>query len=302
MTATKNSTTKTKKLAPSLSRGNSSAPTESSVQRAKNGTARAKNDAVRTKSKTRPPANKAQSSPTKVPRAPISKPRESAVTSTPSTKRPGRGKSVKTLFKLEQRAVERTTPKILEAYESNDAEALKQINTTVPVVLPPPKGHVYKTMELMVEICFAIANGASSYKLCDQPRMPTMPTLYGWLAVDPVFRKMWDEAMQLRAEKLVEEILEIADDNSDDVDYTDEHGGPHINGENIARSKLKVDTRKWLASKLLPKKYGDKTILSGDDENPLQLQVTAMVASSDDLLKKIRGGVVEGSASEVVGK
>jgi len=242
-------------------------------------------------SKVQPPKNRGQS-------APILKPRELTTTSAPSTKNPGRGKSKSTLFKLEQRAVERTTPKILEAYESNDAEALKQINTTVPVILPPPKGHVYKTMELMVEICFAIANGASSYKLCDQPRMPTMPTLYGWLAVDPVFRKMWDEAMQLRAEKLVEEILEIADDSSDDVDYTDEHGVQHINGENIARSKLKVDTRKWLASKLLPKKYGDKTILSGDDENPLQLQVTAMVASSDDLLTKIRGQTVEG---QVVG-
>jgi hypothetical protein len=218
----------------------------------------------------------------------------------PKKKQGERGRSKSTLFKLEQRAVERPQIKILEAYESNDDEALKRLNSSVPVVLDPPRTSVFKTVELTTEICFAIANGANPSRMCaDNMRMPSYTTLYAWLTIDPAFKAMWDTAIVLRAERLVDEILEIADDNSNDIDYTDEHGVPHVNGENIQRAKLRVDTRKWLASKLLPKKYGDKTILSGDDENPLQLQVTAMVASSDDLLKKIRGQTVEG---EVVGK
>jgi hypothetical protein len=218
----------------------------------------------------------------------------------PKKKQGQHGKAKKTLFKLEQRAVERTNPSLLEAYESEDEEALKRINSSVPVVLDPPRKTVFKTVELTTEICFAIANGANPSRMCaDNMRMPSYTTLYAWLAIDPAFKAMWDTAMVLRSERLVDEILEIADDGSNDYDYVDSTGVAHVNGENIARAKLRVDTRKWLASKLLPKKYGDKTILSGDEENPLQIQVGAMVASSDDLLKKIRGITVEGTVSEV---
>lgn len=39
----------------------------------------------------------------------------------------------------------------------------------------------------------------------------------------------------------------------------------------IQRSKLRVDTRKWLASKMAPKKYGDKVAIGGaDDLGPVQ--------------------------------
>ena len=212
------------------------------------------------------------------------------------------GRYKRTLLKLEQRAVERPEIKILEAYESDDEEALKRLNSSIPVVLDPPRTTVFKTVELTTEICFAIANGANPSRMCaDNMRMPSYTTLYAWLAIDPAFKAMWDTAMVLRAERLVDEILEISDDSSNDYDYTDSQGVPHINGENVQRAKLRVDTRKWLASKLLPKKYGDKTILSGDEDNPLQLQVSAMVASSDELLKKIRGEVVEGAATKVQG-
>ena len=57
-------------------------------------------------------------------------------------------------------------------------------------------------------------------------------------------------------------IRDIADDGSNDyMEKLDKDGeviGYSINGENIQRSRLRVDSRKWLASKLLPKKYGDK--------------------------------------------
>lgn len=61
----------------------------------------------------------------------------------------------------------------------------------------------------------------------------------------------------LQAERWAEEVLEIADDSSRDV-AENEHGDNVTNHENIQRSRLRVDSRKWLLSKVLPKVYGDK--------------------------------------------
>jgi hypothetical protein len=56
---------------------------------------------------------------------------------------------------------------------------------------------------------------------------------------------------------LAEEIITIADDSSGDV-IVDDDGNEQTNHERVARSRLRVDARKWYASKLAPKRYGDK--------------------------------------------
>jgi hypothetical protein len=40
----------------------------------------------------------------------------------------------------------------------------------------------------------------------------------------------------------------------------------------VQKQSLRVDTRKWLLSKMAPKKYGDKLELTGDDKSPLTIQ------------------------------
>jgi len=59
---------------------------------------------------------------------------------------------------------------------------------------------------------------------------------------------------------LADEIIEISDDSDGDVIDT-EHG-PKVDAERVARSKLRVDSRKWMLSKMLPKIYGDKLDLT----------------------------------------
>ena len=65
------------------------------------------------------------------------------------------------------------------------------------------------------------------------------------------FAVHYARAMELRCEKMAEEILEISDDN-----YT----GPDGRGDNalVQQARLRVDSRRWLLSKLMPKKYGDR--------------------------------------------
>jgi len=94
-------------------------------------------------------------------------------------------------------------------------------------------------------------------------------TFYQWIENDELRQKQYARACEERADKIFEDILEIADDSSQDELITE--NGVMQNSEFIARSRLRVDSRKWMVGKLNPKKYGDRTILSGDSENPITI-------------------------------
>lgn len=74
--------------------------------------------------------------------------------------------------------------------------------------------------------------------------------------------EQYARAKEIQAEGFAEELMDIADDGTNDwMEKLDKDGKPigwMLNGEHVQRSKLRVDTRKWVASKLLAKKYGDK--------------------------------------------
>lgn len=93
-----------------------------------------------------------------------------------------------------------------------------------------------------------------------------------WLEAHEDFREKYARARADQADFLAEEILQIADDGLNDT-YTDEEGNVRTNQDVIARSRLRVDSRKWYASKLLPKKYGDRVQqeVSGPDGGPVQV-------------------------------
>lgn len=87
------------------------------------------------------------------------------------------------------------------------------------------------------------------------PELPDKVTINRWRYRVPEFRNQYAMAKIVQADILAEECLEIADDNSQDT-KVDSEGRETFNSEFAARARLRVDTRKWLASKLLPKQYG----------------------------------------------
>lgn len=109
------------------------------------------------------------------------------------------------------------------------------------------------------EICCRVMEGESVRSICRDEHMPSRSTVLNWLAADPIFRTAYSFAKQMLAETLAEEILEIADDASQDWKDGDE--GRSYDHEHVQRSKLRVDSRKWLAAKLAPKRYGDASLL-----------------------------------------
>lgn len=86
---------------------------------------------------------------------------------------------------------------------------------------------------------------------------------------NPEKEKQYARALELRSEIMADEILEIVDDSSNDTLHT--ATGEKENKEWINRSKARVDARKWLMAKRMPKKYGDKQIIDHNinSEQPL---------------------------------
>jgi hypothetical protein len=98
--------------------------------------------------------------------------------------------------------------------------------------------------------------------------MPDAGTIYNWLASPNLvpFFKQYARAKDTQAELMFDELLEIADDGSNDL-MTIEKGDKSYEVENkevVNRSRLRVDTRKWYLSKVLPKKFGDKLDVTSD--------------------------------------
>ena len=116
--------------------------------------------------------------------------------------------------------------------------------------------HTY-SREIADQICALVAEGHSLRKIVETPGMPCRQTVVYWLYDYPEFREKYEIARILQAEFWSHEILEIADDSTGDF-IINEHGDRVVDHENINRARLRVDTRKWLLSKLLPKKYGDR--------------------------------------------
>jgi len=129
-------------------------------------------------------------------------------------------------------------------------------------------------------ICARIADGESLRSICRCSDMPSMSMVMRWLGVHQYFREQYARAREAQAESMFEEMLEIADDGSNDwVERTGkdgETGDKVVDHEHVSRSKLRVDTRKWMLARMAPKKYGDATNikLSGDAENPLSVLLT----------------------------
>lgn len=134
------------------------------------------------------------------------------------------------------------------------------------------------TEELTDIICERLAAGESMRSVSRDKGMPAMSTLFKWLREHPKFSEQYAKAKEESADALVEDMLDIADNVSNPV-LVD--GVPlEVNGEmvtavdsaSVAHARLRVDTRKWAASKLKPKKYGDKITQeqTGADGGPIE--------------------------------
>jgi len=123
-------------------------------------------------------------------------------------------------------------------------------------------------------------NGLSALKAC-QAAGVNQSTFNDWLNDDAKLAAEYARAREELIERMAQEVLDLSDS---DV-------GMLPDGKKdwaaVQKHKLQVDTRKWLLSKLAPKKYGDRLELAGDKENPLQVQTIDATKLSTDTLAQI---------------
>ncbi len=146
------------------------------------------------------------------------------------------------------------------------------------ITAPPQKPAVGKpkigrpssyTDEVATEICMRIMGNRSLKSVCLDDDMPEERTVFRWLLADEheSFRQQYARAMEVRADAAVDETTDIADDGRND--WMERRGkddaGWLANGENVQRSKLRVDQRFRMAAVMHPKKYGqsNRVELSG---------------------------------------
>lgn len=181
----------------------------------------------------------------------------------------------------------------------------KQVATTEPVEIPTqmrpslprkppcesklPWAHVY-TEEVADRICEEVALGRSLARIAlEEPWAPTLYTLTYWMKQRPELRAAYELALQIRAETIAAEVIELAD-ASIDHDHT----------------KLQIGARQWLAPKLSPR-FRDRQIVEATNTNKTEVQVTTVEQidvshlSMDEirameglLMKTIEGEVIDG--------
>lgn len=118
------------------------------------------------------------------------------------------------------------------------------------------------TKELGEAICSQLSIGKSLRTVCSQKGMPSVQTIFTWFRLHPEFLELYARAKEESADALAEEILDISDESIKVI----KSGAEKKSSAYAQAQRLRVDTRKWIASKLKPKKYGDKLDLTTKGE------------------------------------
>lgn len=131
----------------------------------------------------------------------------------------------------------------------------------------------------METICLGITN-IQSIKAIAASIGTSEAAVWDYVYATPAREKEYGRAKEAQAHTLAAQCLAIADDGQSDT-YIDANGKERTDNEVVARSRLRVDTRRWLAGKLAPKVFGDKIVqeITGADGGAVRVISTTVSAS-----------------------
>lgn len=135
------------------------------------------------------------------------------------------------------------------------------------------------TKDMADKICEKISGGLSLRAICAEAGMPARGTVYRWLIENADFQDQYTRARDKQADYFAEEIIEIADN-------------AEAESAAVAKAKLQIDARKWAASKIAPKKYGDKQEIDvkssdGSMTPAVRLNAEEFRKIAEDVLNKV---------------
>jgi len=138
-------------------------------------------------------------------------------------------------------------------------------------------------------VCERLAAGESLNAICKDDGFPTETTIRRWALEDVQgFASKYARAREVQAHFLAEQIITISDTPQEGVETTVKADGTQEtkHGDMLGHRKLQVDARKWYLSKVLPKVYGDKLELAGDQNAPLTVVVRKLSQIGQEVPEK----------------
>ena len=138
-------------------------------------------------------------------------------------------------------------------------------------------------------ICEELVKGRSLLQISKDPDFPGESTVYEWLQKFPDFAEKYARARELQAEHYAAEIIALADNPVEGRKVVIKPDGSEeiTIGDTVERTRLQIDARKWYASKLAPKKYGDRTEHTGANGGPITIANITAADLSDEQLAAI---------------
>lgn len=131
------------------------------------------------------------------------------------------------------------------------------------------------------QICERIGEGEPLAQICRGEDMPPLRTVYRWQEDHADFAASIARAREAGFDQIAMDALDIADETSRDT-QKGKNGDDIPNNEWITRSRLRVETRLKLLAKWDPRRYGDKTLLGSDPDNPLPASFIVNLRRADE--------------------
>ena len=141
------------------------------------------------------------------------------------------------------------------------------------------------TEAIAAEICQRIGDGETLNQICRSDHMPARPTIVSWVLENREnFSDRYARARDMQLEHWADEVIDVADDGRNDYmeksSSGDENSSWVLNGEHVQRSRLRIDSRKWLLSKLKPDRYGERLMHAGHDGGAMPQPVINVTTTS----------------------
>lgn len=129
------------------------------------------------------------------------------------------------------------------------------------------------TEAVALELLNRLSRGETIKQIVKDPYMPTYQQIMKWIKTDPDFQSAYMSAQEFRMNIFADEILEIADDATGDIRLGFDKNGnviPEVNVEAIQRSKLRIETRKYLMERYAKQTFAPAKEKSGAPQNVTQ--------------------------------